>query len=200
MTTLVFASKNQNKIKEINEILSHDFPQSNIVIKGLDDISFNEDIPETSPTIKENAIQKARYIYDRYEIDCFAEDSGLEVDFLNGDPGVYSARYAGTQRNDNDNIDLLLNKMKYAKDRTARFKTTIALYYCDQLYIFEGICQGRISKRRLGSQGFGYDPVFIPDGEERSFGQMPSEDKNKISHRYIALNKMIAVLREISNK
>lgn len=202
METLVFASSNRNKILEINAIILRSFPGINFEIRGLDSLDFKSDIPETSDTIAGNALQKARHIYDRYQVNCFAEDTGLEVDELDGEPGVYSARYAGAHRSDDDNIDLVLQKLGDSHRRTARFRTVIALFYAEKEYLFEGICEGKISMARKGTGGFGYDPIFVPDGSALSFGEMPSDEKNKISHRNKALLKMLSFLEEkkLSNK
>lgn len=196
MNTLIFATGNKNKITEINEIFIRTYPDMEMVIKGLDVLNFNEEIPETSDTISGNAIQKATYIHERFNVNCFAEDTGLEITFLEGKPGVHSARYAGEQRSDDDNIDLVLEQMSTAEDRTARFKTVIALIYSGEAYLFEGICPGIISQERRGKGGFGYDPIFIPDGYELSFGQMPSIEKNRISHRNKALQKMLSFFKD----
>ncbi|MCB0687993.1 MAG: RdgB/HAM1 family non-canonical purine NTP pyrophosphatase [Saprospiraceae bacterium] len=195
MIQLIFASRNQNKTKEINNILQHTFP-GRIEVKGLESLDYVGDIPETSLTISGNATQKAMFIYDRYHQNCFAEDTGLEITALNGEPGVYSARYAGIQRNDQDNINLVLAKMTGLTERSARFKTVISLVYENTPYLFEGICKGKIALARKGNGGFGYDPIFIPDGYDHSFGEMPSSEKNKISHRNIALQKMIQLFSE----
>ncbi|MCB0665918.1 MAG: RdgB/HAM1 family non-canonical purine NTP pyrophosphatase [Saprospiraceae bacterium] len=196
MNTLIFATGNKNKITEINEIFIRTYPDMEIVIKGLDVLNFKEEIPETTDTISGNAIQKATYIHERFKVNCFAEDTGLEIAFLEGKPGVHSARYAGEQRSDDDNIDMVLDQMSGTEDRTARFKTVIALIYSGETYLFEGICNGTISRERRGKGGFGYDPIFIPDGYKLSFGQMPTIEKNKISHRNKALQKMLSFFKD----
>jgi len=194
-TTIIFASQNEYKIQEIKEILLAANLQDKILIRGLDAINFFSGIPETSNTIEGNAVQKASYIYEHFKVNCFAEDTGLEIEHLNGEPGVYSARYAGEHRNDNDNVDLVLKKMSNASNRSARFKTVIALIYEGNKHLFKGICEGSISFERIGDGGFGYDPIFIPRGHTHSFGQMSSAEKNKISHRSKALKKMLDFFR-----
>ena len=186
--TLIFATSNHNKVKEIRGLLP-----SNFDVKSLADIGFDEDIPETSPTIHENAIQKAKYLFERLHLPCFAEDTGLEVKALNGEPGIYSARYAGADRNPEKNMEKLLSKLKGTNDRSARFKTVIA-YIDDQgsVSTFEGIVIGTIISEKRGKMGFGYDPIFIPDGFDQSFAQMTLAQKANISHRSRALKKFLA--------
>jgi len=164
-------------------------------VKSLKDIGFNEEIPEDHPTLKANAIQKARYIYDRYEMDCFAEDTGMEVIALNGAPGVYSARYAGPQRNDQKNMNLVLKNLEDKTDRSAQFRTVVALILNGKLHNFEGIVTGKIAIEKTGEKGFGYDPIFIPDGYQISFAEMEAKEKNKISHRGRAIKKLIEFLK-----
>jgi len=186
---IVFATSNPNKIKEINQILPE-----NITIIGLKDIGCIEDIPETQPTIEGNAIQKAQYVYDNYGVNCFAEDTGLEITALDGDPGVYSARYAGEQRSADDNMNKAMDKLKDQSDRSARFKTVIALIIDGSITTFEGIVDGTIITEKRGKGGFGYDPIFMPDGYYETFGELSSSEKNKISHRARATNKLIDYL------
>jgi XTP/dITP diphosphohydrolase len=190
---LLFATNNQNKVKEIQALLTDSFK-----LLGLNDISFKEDIPEIHDTIEKNASGKAHYIYDRYKINCFADDTGLEVETLGGKPGVMSARYAGEQKNSEENIDKLLKEMKFISDRRARFKTIISLIIDDKSYNFEGIVNGHILKERRGEEGFGYDSVFVPiiDGvvSEKSFAEMSLMEKNMISHRAIAVKKLVEYL------
>ena len=183
---IVFATSNPNKIKEINQLL----PNS-IAIKGLKDIGCTEEVPETQPTIEGNAVQKAQYIYDNYGVNCFAEDTGLEITALDGEPGVYSARYAGAQRNSDDNMNKAIEKLESQTDRSARFKTVIALIIDGGMTTFEGIVNGQIIKEKRGSGGFGYDPIFMPDGYNQTFGELSSSEKNKISHRARATKKLI---------
>ena len=187
---IVFATSNPNKIEEINGLLP-----SSIRIIGLKDIGCTEDIPETPDTIEGNAIQKAQYVYDKYGINCFAEDTGLEIKALDGAPGVYSARYAGPQRNADDNMAKVLTEMKEASDRSARFKTVIALIKDGNLTCFEGIVDGHIIERKKGEGGFGYDPIFKPVGYDQTFGELSAAEKNKISHRARATQKLIHYLK-----
>ena len=191
--TLVFASSNKNKILEISQLM----PPS-ITIKGLAEIGCTTEIPETSDTIEGNAILKANFIKEHYQLDCFADDTGLEVSALNGDPGVYSARYAGEHCNSEDNIDKLLAELEGAEDRSARFKTIVALNLGEKTYQFEGIVKGQISKERIGTQGFGYDSVFIPEGSERSFAQYSMQEKATISHRGIAIAQLLEFLKKLT--
>jgi len=162
---------------------------------GLEDIGCHEDIPETQDTIIGNAIQKAQYVVDHYQHDCFAEDTGLEIEALDGAPGVYSARYAGTQRDSLANMSLVLQQLKGQANRKARFKTVIALMMDNQLHTFEGIVDGIIREQAVGEGGFGYDPIFQPDGYDLTFAEMPPEEKNRISHRGRAVEKLLAFLR-----
>ena len=188
---LVFATGNLNKIKEINEILGE---KSKFEIIPMSEIGVSEDIPETSPTIEGNALQKARYLHERYHIDCFSEDTGLEIDSLNGEPGVLSARYAGEDKNAEANIQLVLKKLASSANRKARFRTVIALIINNIEHTFEGIVEGNIDTKKTGDGGFGYDPVFIPDGFELSFGMLGATIKNQISHRGKATKKLVAFL------
>ena len=188
--TLIFATGNAGKAKEVGQLLD-----GIMEVKSLKDIGFTEEIPEDHPTLEANAIQKARYIYDRYEEDCFAEDTGMEVMELNGAPGVYSARYAGPKRNDQDNMNLVLNNLADKKDRSAQFRTVVALILDGKLHTFEGIVTGKIAKEKTGEKGFGYDPIFVPDGYQISFAEMEAAEKNKISHRGRAIKKLIEFLK-----
>ena len=183
---LLFATSNKNKILEIKKVLPKEFN-----IKSLDDIGFCEEIPENENTIEGNAIFKANYIYKKYNLNVFADDTGLEVDSLNGKPGVHSARYAGISKNSTDNINKLLKKLKNKKNRKARFKTIIALILNSKIHTFEGVVEGIITKKPKGENGFGYDPVFIPRGYTKTFGELSIEEKNSISHRSLAMNKLI---------
>ena len=183
---LLFATSNKNKVLEIKKVLPKEFN-----IKSLDDIGFCEEIPENENTIEGNAIFKANYMYKKYNLNVFADDTGLEVDSLNGKPGVHSARYAGISKNSRDNINKLLKKLKNKKNRKARFKTVIALILNSKIYTFEGIVEGIITKKSKGENGFGYDPVFIPRGYTKTFGELSLEEKNSISHRSLAMNKLI---------
>ena len=186
---LVFASNNPNKIKEIQLLL----PDS-ITLLSLTDIGCTEDIPETAPTIEGNAIQKANYVTQKYGYPCFADDTGLEVEALNGEPGVYSARYAGNQRDATDNMDKLLTNLINKSNRNAHFKTIICLNLNGEQHLFEGIIKGTIITEKIGNQGFGYDPIFLPKGSNRTFAEMPIEEKSKMSHRGLAVEKLVAFL------
>ncbi len=191
LPTLIFATGNAGKAKEVGELLL-----GIMQVKSLKDIGFTEDIPEDHPTLEANAIQKAQHIYDRYGEDCFAEDTGMEVMALNGAPGVYSARYAGPQRNDLENMDLVLKNLIDKEDRSAQFRTVVALILKGKVHTFEGIVSGRIAKIKTGEKGFGYDPIFVPDGYSISFAEMEAGEKNKISHRGRAIKKLISFLKE----
>ncbi|MCB7479937.1 non-canonical purine NTP diphosphatase [Christiangramia sediminis] len=186
---LVFATHNPNKFREIKSMLP-----SHIELLSLSDIDCHEDIEETGDTIDENAIIKAEFIRNHYGYDCFADDTGLEVDSLAGAPGVFSARYAGEEKNDEANIEKLLSQLKERDDRTARFKTVIALNLKGNQNLFTGICKGRILDKKRGDKGFGYDPIFLPDGYNNSFAEMELEEKSKISHRGIAFKELIEYL------
>ena len=187
---LVFASNNPNKIKEIQLLL----PNS-IKILSLSDIGCDEEIPETADTIEGNAILKANYITSNYGYDCFADDTGLEVEALNGEPGVHSARYAGEQRNDSDNIDKLLTNLDGKSSRNAQFKTVITLNLNGKQYLFTGIAKGEIITKRRGNQGFGYDPIFKPEGYNETFAEIPIDQKSAISHRGKATQLLINFLK-----
>lgn len=189
MSKLVFATANKNKVSEIQKIMG---TQYNFL--SLEDIGCTEDIPETQATIVGNALQKARYIYKNYGMNCFAEDTGLQIHALNGAPGVYSARYAGPARDANDNMNKALRELEDKKDRTAQFKTVIALILDGKEYTFEGIVEGEILKERQGTDGFGYDPIFKPTESKQTFAQMSAEEKGKISHRGRATQKLKAFL------
>lgn len=175
---IVFATNNKNKILEVQQLLPDSFK-----ILSLEDIGCNEEIPETAQTIEENACMKANYITQKYGYACFADDTGLEIESLNGEPGVYSARYAGNQRNDTDNMNLVLQKMENKTNRSAQFKTVIALNLQGQQHLFTGIVKGEITSEKIGIDGFGYDPIFKPEGVDITFAQMPLKQKNEISHR-----------------
>ncbi len=195
LPTLIFATGNPGKAKEVGELLD-----GLMTVKSLKDIGFTEEIPEDHPTLEANAIQKAQHIYDRYGEDCFAEDTGMEVTALNGAPGVYSARYAGLQRNDQDNMDLVLKNLKDKEDRSAQFRTVVALILDGEIHTFTGIVKGEIAKTKTGEMGFGYDPIFVPQGHSTSFAEMGAADKNKISHRGRAIEKLIAFLKQHTDK
>ena len=187
---LIFATHNQNKVEEITAILP-----PVIEIKSLRDINFKNEISETSDTLQGNALIKARTIFNQFKRNCFADDTGLEVEVLNGDPGVLSARYAGNQNVAIDNIKKLLRKLKNHDNRKAQFRTVIALIYDRNEYFFEGIIKGKIITEAKGNNGFGYDPIFQPENYFLSFAQLDKEEKNKISHRAIAFRKLINFLK-----
>ncbi|MGB4774172.1 MAG: non-canonical purine NTP diphosphatase [Daejeonella sp.] len=186
---LIFATNNQHKIEEVQALIGSGFE-----LKSLNDINCVDDIPETGNTFHANASQKAHYIFERYHIDCFADDSGLEVDELNGELGVYSARYSGT-RDFEQNLQLVLKKLGNNTNRKARFKTVISLIYKGSEYFFEGIAEGTITSQKSGNKGFGYDPIFQPDGYEITFADMDLSEKNKISHRAKAIEKLVSFFK-----
>ena len=187
---LVFASNNKNKIAEIQQQVGSQFQ-----IVSLEDIGCFVDIPETAETIEGNAVLKANYVTENYGFPCFADDTGLEIEALNNEPGVYSARYAGEQKNAEDNMDLVLHKLEYQANRNARFKTVIALNINNEQHLFEGSVKGEIRKIKSGNQGFGYDPIFQPEGFATTFAEMTMEQKSVISHRGIAVQKLINFLK-----
>lgn len=189
---LVFASNNKNKIAEIQSMLPE-----NIRILSLEDINCLEDIPETADTIEGNAVLKADYITTKYGYDCFADDTGLEVSALNGEPGVYSARYAGEQKNADDNMNKLLNALKNQENRNAQFKTVIALNLNGKQHLFTGIAKGTITKDKIGTNGFGYDPIFKPENFDETFAELPLATKNQIGHRGKAVQQLIDYLNTI---
>ncbi|MBW4360027.1 non-canonical purine NTP diphosphatase [Flavobacterium taihuense] len=190
---IVFATNNKNKIKEIQSLL----PQS-IEIISLQSIGCYEEIPETADTIEGNAIMKANYVTEKYGYDCFADDTGLEVESLNGEPGVFSARYAGEQKSTEDNMDKLLLNLENSANRNAQFKTVITLNLKGKQYLFTGIARGEITLKKNGNQGFGYDPIFRPEGYQETFAQLSLETKNTISHRGKATRELIDFLDQIS--
>ena len=190
---LVFASNNKNKIQEIQALVP------NIIqIVSLEEIGCIEDIPETADTIEGNAILKANYVTEKYGYDCFADDTGLEVDALNGAPGVYSARYAGEQKDANDNMNKLLSELSDKPNRKANFKTVIALNLNGKQNLFTGIINGKIIEEKIGTNGFGYDPIFVADGYEKTFAELTMEEKSTISHRGIAVKELILFLQKQS--
>jgi XTP/dITP diphosphohydrolase len=186
---LVFATNNLNKIKEVQALIPE-----HIKLLSLENIGCFEDIPETQKTIEGNAVQKAEFIKNKYGYDCFADDTGLEVDVLNGKPGVFSARYAGEQRNAEDNMNKLLNALQDVPNRNAQFKTVIALKFNNQQHTFTGICKGEITSSKHGEKGFGYDPIFKPNGYNETFALMDLTLKNTISHRGKAISQLVAFL------
>lgn len=188
---LVFASNNKNKIQEIQALVS-----KSIQIVSLEEIGCTEDIPETADTIEGNAILKANYVTEKYGYDCFADDTGLEVEALNGAPGVYSARYAGEQKDANDNMDKLLSELEDKANRKANFKTVIALNLNGKQNLFTGIINGKIIEEKIGTNGFGYDPIFVADGYKKTFAELTMEEKSTISHRGIAVKELILFLQK----
>ena len=189
---LIFATQNQNKLQEIKSML----PQ-NLQIKSLQDLNYHKELPETHETLHENALEKANFVAQLFKTNCFAEDTGLEVEALNNAPGVYSARYAGEQKNHTDNINLLLKNLKGKSNRTAKFRTVIALILNGKEYIFEGTVEGHIIEEPKGSKGFGYDPVFVANNYTETFAQISIEEKNNISHRAKAFNKLKTFLNTL---
>lgn len=186
---ICLASNNKHKIEELKKILSEGFE-----VFSMNEIGCNDEIEETGTTFHENAEIKAKYIYQKYKVNIISDDSGLEVEALNNQPGVYSARYAGEPSNSENNIDKLLSELQTQQNRKAAFKTVICLIFNGENYFFEGSIRGEIIKERRGEGGFGYDPVFIPDGYDKTFAELSAETKNKISHRAIATQKLIAFL------
>jgi XTP/dITP diphosphohydrolase len=186
---LIFATNNAHKLREVAQVVGENFE-----ILTLRECGITEDIPEEQPTLEGNALQKARYIYERTGIDCFADDTGLEVDALGGEPGVRSARYATDGHDDEANKRLLLERMEGVENRSAQFRTAVALIMGGKEYLFEGVVRGEISHKELGDGGFGYDPLFLPEGRKESFAQMSAEDKNAISHRGRAVRALAEFL------
>ncbi len=195
METLVFATNNEHKLQEIKEILKGRYE-----ILGLKEFGFMGDIPETGITLSENALIKSSFIFERFGIDVFSDDTGLEIDALNGRPGVYSARYAGEDGNSEANIKKVLTEMKDAKKRSARFKTVISLILNGKEHQFEGKVEGEITTEKYGTSGFGYDPIFIPNAYKQTFAQMPIDEKNKISHRAKATIKLVDFLLKLKTE
>ena len=183
---LIFATHNKNKVKEVQTKLGALFH-----VRSLASLHWEDEIPETSDSIKGNAVQKVRTVYNARKQPCFADDTGLEIAALDGKPGVYSARYAGEPSDSEANMDKVLKELEHKKDRRARFKTCVALTLDGEVFVFEGVVKGQISRFRLGDGGFGYDPIFVPEGHFRSFAQMSLEEKNEISHRALAIDKMV---------
>ncbi|MBD0776602.1 non-canonical purine NTP diphosphatase [Maribacter sp. ANRC-HE7] len=191
---LVFATHNQNKVKEVQALLP-----KNISLLSLTDIGCNEEIPETGKTLKENAIIKADFVTKHFGLPCFADDTGLLVDALNGAPGVYSARYAGEQGNSDNNMDKLLSELKSKTHRSARFETVIALNLENSQHIFTGTVEGDIIDEKKGDKGFGYDPIFRPKNYSQTFAELPMDVKNKISHRGKAIQELLIFLKRLAN-
>lgn len=193
MMKLVFATNNEHKLEEIRAMVS-----DSIEIVGLKEIGCHEDIEETERTLEGNAQIKSDYVHAKFGLNCFADDTGLEVEALGGAPGVYSARYAGEKASFQDNVDKLLDALKNRENRNARFRTVISLKMGDNQHFFEGVCDGEITREMHGNEGFGYDPVFRPKGSELTFAQMSMDEKARISHRGKATEKLIAFLNERS--
>jgi len=190
MTKLIFATGNAHKLEEVSAVLPAGFE-----LISLKDLAFDYDIPETGATLEDNALIKARFIFNRFGEHTFSEDTGLEIEALNGSPGVMTARYAGDQKDATDNMDKVLKELTSHSDRKARFRAVIALIYNEKEYLFEGILNGTIAKAKTGNQGFGYDPIFIPEGYTQSAAALGPDIKNKISHRVRALQKMLEFLK-----
>lgn len=188
---LIFATHNPNKLKEIQSLLPKE-----IELFSLEEIGCFEEIPETAETIEENALLKARYVKKNFGHDCFADDTGLEVEALNGAPGVYSARYASEEKSDAANIEKLLSELSNEKNRSSHFKTVIALILNGEEFLFEGICDGKIIEDKRGNNGFGYDPVFVPSGQTKTFAEMELSKKNEFSHRGKAFRKLVNYFRK----
>ena len=187
---IVFATGNLNKLKEIKSAIN------SFEIVGLKEMGITEELPETGTTLKENALQKAKYVYDKTDVNCFSDDTGLEIESLNNRPGVYSAMYAGSDCNAENNMRKILSELKTFQNRKAKFKTVIALILNGKKFFFEGVVNGNILNEKKGSDGFGYDPVFRPCGYEKTFAQMSIGLKNKISHRGLAVKKLVAFLNQ----
>jgi len=195
MKTLVFATNNKHKLEEISSLTRRGFQ-----IKSLAEIGCDEDIPETEPTLEGNALIKARYVYSKYGMDCFADDTGLEIESLHGRPGVFSARYGGKAHDFEANMDKVLLELKGISNRKAQFRTVIALIINGEEFLFEGIVKGEILTERHGAEGFGYDPIFRPEDSTRTFAEMPLEEKNKMSHRARAVSKLAEFLKKRTAK
>jgi len=187
---LCFASNNEHKLTEIRQIIGDTYQ-----VVSLQEIGCTEELPEEQTTLEGNSRQKAEYVWQHYGVSCFADDTGLEVFALNGEPGVYSARYAGPQRSSTDNMELLLQNLADKTDRRAQFRTSITLILAGDIHQFEGVVTGQIAKNLAEDVGFGYDPIFIPDGFDQTFAQMSSAEKNKISHRGRAMQQLVAFLK-----
>ncbi|MCK6616486.1 MAG: RdgB/HAM1 family non-canonical purine NTP pyrophosphatase [Cyclobacteriaceae bacterium] len=191
MKTIVFATNNRHKLEEVRQLLD-----SPLQVHSLAEIGCVEELPETQNTLEGNALQKAQYVFEKFKTPCFADDTGLEVDALKGEPGVYSARFAGEHKSSDDNINLLLEKLKGQSNRQAQFRCIIVLVEEKGVKFFDGILQGEIIQERLGAGGFGYDPVFLPTGSDKTLAQMTMEEKNAISHRGIAVRKLVQYLKK----
>lgn len=189
MNKIIFSTNNRHKLEEVRQILKKKYE-----VLGLQDIGFDGDIPETGKTLEENALIKSRFVNEHFKVDCFSDDTGLEIDALGGRPGVYSARYAGEEGIAERNIEKVLAELEGVESRAARFKTIISLIINKEEYFFEGIVEGRIITERKGREGFGYDPIFVPDGYNQTFAEMAVDQKNEISHRGKAVDKLAKFL------
>lgn len=189
---LVFATNNKNKLREVQSLL-----KNNITLLSLSDIGCPDELPETGSTLEANARQKAEYVHKKFQVNCFADDTGLEIEALDGRPGVYSARYAGKEQDANKNIEKVLSEMHNIDLRTAVFRTVICLIINYKYHSFEGIVKGSILREKLGNSGFGYDPIFVPEGHAKTFAEMSLEEKNKISHRAIAVKRLSEFLNTL---
>ena len=187
---LVFATNNTNKLSEIRALVPN-----GIDILSLQDINCNEELPETNPTLEGNALQKAKYVFDNYGFNCFADDTGLEIEVLGGEPGVFSARYGGEDCKAEDNMRKVLKKLEYVDNRNAKFRTVIALIIKGEEKLYEGECSGKITKTKSGVEGFGYDPIFTPEGHEITFAEMSKQEKGAISHRGKAVKQLVEFLK-----
>ena len=191
MRKIIFATNNKHKLEEVQQILANNFE-----VLGLKEIGFEGDILETGKTLEENASIKSKFVFEKFGMNCFSDDTGLEIEALEGGPGVYSARYAGEEANAEKNIAKVLNELRGKQNRKARFRTVVSLILDGKEHFFEGIVNGQIIDEKRGGDGFGYDPVFMPDGYELTFAEMPAEQKNKISHRSRAINKLARFLNQ----
>lgn len=189
---LIFATQNENKAREIQNLLPE-----NVVVKTLREINCFDDIPEEQKTLEGNALQKARYVYQKFGVNCFADDTGLEIVALDGAPGVYSARYAGEEKDDDKNMDLVLRNLENLENRKAQFRTVIALILNGEEHLFEGLVEGKIRKEKTGSEGFGYDPIFEPEECGKTFAEMDLVEKNTKSHRGRAIKGLSSFLKEM---
>jgi len=194
MKRLIFATHNSHKLEEVKKLVGNIYD-----LTDLNGIGVTDEIPETGDTLESNAIIKAQYVHEHFGINVFADDTGLEVEILNGQPGVYTARYAGDECDSNKNMEKLLKVMEGEKNRNAQFRTVICLIMGENEYLFEGVVKGKITTEKSGAEGFGYDPIFIPDGYNKTFAEMPMEEKNKISHRALAVEKLTAFLRKLED-
>lgn len=192
MHKIVFATNNKHKLKEVQQILGNKYE-----VLGLMDIGFEGDIPETGKTLKANASIKSGFVYEKFGVDCFSDDTGLEIEALDGRPGVYSARYAGEPGDSEKNIEKVLFELENKQNRKARFRTVVSLILGGEEHFFEGVVKGQIIDEKRGGDGFGYDPVFIPDGYQLTFAEMPVAEKNKISHRSMAVDKLVEYLKKL---